>query len=214
MGLRVRMENAWTRHCTTTDGRHRFIVDTGAWPCQVVPKHRLIGRAETRHWVVPISHVVRRAFITDNIFVIFVSTLLCEIGKSAAGLGEKASKGAKGRFGRETLGTQAVSRIEIFNLGERAVRRVWWVCGFGRFRAAGSRLDCARNRRSGRSPSTRMEGTDSVCNCVGDRRPRIGPMESAKVRWGHYHSHVMRWCCGRKLCKIRSLNLSIHPLLA
>jgi hypothetical protein len=99
------MENAWTRHGTTTDGWHRFIFDAGAWPCQVIAKHGLIRRAETRHWVIPISHVVRRAFIADSIFVIFVGTLLCEIGKSAAGLGEKASKGAKGSFGRETLGT-------------------------------------------------------------------------------------------------------------
>jgi hypothetical protein len=146
MDLRVRMENAWTRHCTTTDGRHRFIFDAGAWPCQVIAKDGLIRGAETRYWVVPTSHVVRRAFIADSIFVIFVGTLLCEIGK--AGVGEKASKGAKGRFGRETLGTQAVSRVEIFNLGERAVWRVWRVCGFGRFRAASSRLDRARNRWS------------------------------------------------------------------
>src|SRR6266566_3060479 len=110
MDLRVRMENAWTRHCTTTDGRHRFIFDAGTWPCQVIAKHGLVRRAETRYRVVPISHVVRRTFIADSIFVIFVGALLCEIGKSAAGLGEKASKGAKGSFGRETLGTQAVSR--------------------------------------------------------------------------------------------------------
>ena len=148
MDLRVRMENAWTRHCTTTDGRHRFIFNAGAWPCQVIARHGLVRRAETRYWVVPIRHVVRCAFIGDSIFVIFLGTLLCEIGKSAAGLGEKASEGAKGSFCRKTLGTQAVSRVEIFNLGERAV---WWVrrvCGFGRFRAASSRLDCARNRWS------------------------------------------------------------------
>ena len=56
----------------------------------------------------------------------------------------------------------------------------------------------------------------SICNCVGDRgRPRIRTMESAKVRWGHYHGHGFRgqWR-GRKIGKIRSLNLSVHPLLA
>lgn len=145
MDLRVRMENAWARHCTTTDSRHRFVFNAGAWPCQVIAKYGLIRGAETRYWVVPISHVVRRAFIADSIFIIFVGAFLCEIGKSATRLGEKASKGAKGRFGRETLGTQAISRVEVFNFGECAVWRVRRVCGFGRFRAPSSRLDGARN---------------------------------------------------------------------
>ena len=86
------MINAWARHCTTSDGRHCFKFDAGAWPCQVIASHGLIRRAETRYRVVPISHVIRRAFIADSIFIIFVGTLLCEIGKSTAGLGEKASK--------------------------------------------------------------------------------------------------------------------------
>lgn len=145
MDLRVCMENAWARHCTTTDGRYCFVFYTGACHCRVIAKHGLIRRAETWYWVVPISHVVRRASIADNIFVIFVGALLCEIGKSAPGFGEKSSKGAKGRFGRKTLGTQAVSRVEIFNIRESAVWRVWRVCWFGKFRAASSRLDRARN---------------------------------------------------------------------
>lgn len=49
MDLRVRMENTWARHCTTTDGRHRFIFNASAWPCRVVAKHGLIRRAETRY---------------------------------------------------------------------------------------------------------------------------------------------------------------------
>jgi hypothetical protein len=88
----MRVKDPWAGHCATTNGRNSLVLDARACPRLVVPKHGRF-RSENRYGVLPVNHVVRRAFVANDI--ILTSALLRKICETAAGIREKATERAE-----------------------------------------------------------------------------------------------------------------------
>ena len=89
----MRVKDTWAGHCATTNSRNSLVIDARACPCLVVTKHGRF-RSENRYGVLPVNHVVRCAFVANDIIVL-ISTFLRKICETAAGIREKATERAE-----------------------------------------------------------------------------------------------------------------------